>query len=813
MEPRSTPLELPHLRPFVPAPLFKALEPLYDTFLQDSSMDTESPEFEEFLGFLREKKLVTSDVLSLLSTLVVQLREAAGHTLTVGAGNTTRSMKAVPPEEEKKEHWGDFFEEGQPDASSPSHSEERPETGSEKEKSVTTLPLIEEKLGEGGMGIVYRVFNPKLGRHEAIKQLRFKAPKDKNRKVRFIREAKITALLNHPGIVPIHLLFEDFHGAPAYSMKVVEGEHLGEWMDEIKEASIHSKDLPPEYSLDNRIQVFLRVCEAIHFAHNKAILHRDIKPSNILLGQFGEVYVVDWGVAKDLNDEAEPPPSDANEPMWEDPDHTYSGQILGTPGYMSPEQAQGKNDELDARSDLYALGMVLFELVYLKPARKGRKTLDVMTQALHGEVRFPNKGKQAKIPRELEGIIQKATASNLNDRYQSVEYLMNDLKAYLRGDAPEASPDTLLQLTLRKIYKNSRMVFQWGLVLVMILIALTAWALVERKQEELRQTTANQRKLRQYTTIINQARLLDRKLFRFEKRLGKLAAATRVSLLYGTPKDDKYFLNRSFAPKDLRQSEYYRDKVSLNHSVFKIAPNIEPASVEQEVKKLSLVQDYLKQLVYYDGEVNRRSYLKPKDLEKELLDGKLPIVSSFVGTSSGIMMLYPGRGSYAASYDNRKRPWFQTGLGHTGIRWSPPYVSSQNIRQVLVACTMSINPKGKQPQAVVGFDISLNVLSSFMETMISQTPWVKTAMLVNGKGQILVRTGHRYPAFNKKGKMKPKFPVIRFQKLKKWLKRKESTAWLSMRAKSQSLGVAFAKLKTIPWTYVVVGKGMPNTGK
>lgn len=809
MDQRPTPIELPHLRPFVPAPLFVALEPHYQTF-QESQTTQETPDFEEFLGYLRREKLVTSDVLTLLSTLVLQLREAAGHTLTVGRNAATKNLKAVEnPEPPKKvDSFGDFFD----DTPTGNQGLEQHIDEAQQSKKIKVhpeeLPVIEEKLGEGGMGIVYRVYNPTLERHEAIKQLRSKMPKDNLRKLRFFREAKVTALLNHPGIVPIHFLFDDFHGSPAYSMKVVEGEHLGRWIKMIHEASKAETPLPQDFSLMKRIQVFLRVCEAIHFAHNKGVLHRDIKPSNILLGAFGEVYVVDWGVAKVLNEAEDLTDEESPDSLHSDVNHTYSGQILGTPGYMSPEQAQGKNDELDPRSDLFALGMVLYELAYLQPARKGVKTIDVMAQALHGQVQLPEPSNVPWVPRELKAIIAKATNTDIEQRYPTVEHLMEDLQAFLQGESVSASPDSTLQQLLRLINRHGTRVLVWGLAIVAVLTAITAWALVERKQEQLRQTQANQQRFFQYSEVMQQARHLDRKLFRFEKRLGKLAAATRVSLLHAEAKQSDIHLHQNFTTKDLSYSAYYKDKVSLQYPVFKLAPKLEPKVLEPQLLKLAQVSDYLHNVVLYDGEAKQRSYIKRADLEKELLDGKLPIVSAFVGTTSGIMMLYPGRGSYPDSYDNRLRPWFRTGLGQRSIRWSPPYISSQKIRQMLVACTQSINDNHNKPMAVVGFDISLNVLASFLEGLIQKSPWIDSAMLVNEKGQVLVKTGRRYHSREAKGVISktPQFAKLPMGAQLQTLLTQQNESWLQWPSKEGRRVVTFTRLKTLPWSYVVVGK-------
>src|SRR6266852_6214648 len=209
--------------------------------------------------------------------------------------------------------------------------------------SATRYELIGE-TAHGGMGTVYAGHDKQLGRRVALKVLNI-LDTEGQASVRMAEEARILARLEHPGIVPIHYLGTLPDGRIFYAMKMVEGARL----DVYAQGSA---------TMFERLRVFSRICETVAFAHSQGIIHRDIKPENIMVGQFGEVLVLDWGVAKvaGIGREHSSPGSAARS-------HTASGTVIGTPGYMAPEQAAGVSDQVDARSDVFSLGMTLEALV------------------------------------------------------------------------------------------------------------------------------------------------------------------------------------------------------------------------------------------------------------------------------------------------------------------------------------------------------------------------------------------------------------------------------------------------------------------
>ena len=220
----------------------------------------------------------------------------------------------------------------------------------------------EIEIDEGGMKKIYQVFDKNSTRNIAIARLK----DDKNSKIKknFIREARLTALLEHPNIVPVHDVGLDPNGSPYFSMKLIEGETLSDILHKLRDGD---QDYLVKYSRPVLIDVFLKVCEAIAFAHSRGIIHLDLKPANIRVSDYGEVLVIDWGLAKFL-DEFEEDSSMSDMLISSSTTHTIYGVIKGTIGYMAPEQAKGENRNKGRHTDIYALGAILYSiLTYTTP--------------------------------------------------------------------------------------------------------------------------------------------------------------------------------------------------------------------------------------------------------------------------------------------------------------------------------------------------------------------------------------------------------------------------------------------------------------
>ncbi|MCP5560166.1 MAG: protein kinase [Verrucomicrobiaceae bacterium] len=321
-----------------------------------------------------------------------------------------------------------------------------------------------EKIGRGGMGEVYRAWQPSLGRTVAVKVL----PSSEGRPdalERFENEARVLGRLEHPNIMPIHDLGRDAEGRAYYSMKLVKGRTLQQILDDLRGGDVSAAQ---QYPLAALLTVFDKICDAVSFAHSQGILHRDLKPDNIMVGEFGEVLVVDWGLAKvrsceGRTTEGVKTPAIADVVLG----MTLEGDVMGTPQYMSPEQAEGQADDLDERSDVFSLGGVLYAILTLHPPVEGENATSVLKRVREGAVTPPStRGTQAqdhgrvaagevltpaqsrmeqlphcpggRVPLALSAVVMKALRVDRGSRYQSVTELQAEVLAYQRGFATNA---------------------------------------------------------------------------------------------------------------------------------------------------------------------------------------------------------------------------------------------------------------------------------------------------------------------------------------------------------------------------------------
>ncbi len=279
------------------------------------------------------------------------------------------------------------------------------------------------RLGEGGMGEVYLAFDQDLRRQLALKTVR--AESDKPQIWRFLKEAQVLGQLDHPNIVPVYEMGLTEGNKPYYTMPVVRGETLHQILSSLE---LEDPAYLRVFSLTRLVQIFLQAALAVEYAHVKGVVHRDIKPANIMVGEHGEVILLDWGVAKLLGETEVS--TEAKE------DITQTGFAVGTPTYMSPEQVTG--EDVDARTDVYALGILLYEILTLEPPFTG-KLMEVMTAHLETAPPPPRaRAPEREIPLELEQACLRALAKEPDSRQQTARELHDEVQAWLESASDRA---------------------------------------------------------------------------------------------------------------------------------------------------------------------------------------------------------------------------------------------------------------------------------------------------------------------------------------------------------------------------------------
>ena len=423
---------------------------------------------------LVERGLIDSEHLVLIETLVMDLGDKEFSPFVASIPTTlARILEASTPSD---------------DLASDPFATRMPTT-----QEVGPIPTRFRRLrthAEGGLGIVYVAHDGELNRNVALKEIKERSADDPYSRARFLLEAEVTGGLEHPGIVPVYAMGRYSDGRPYYAMRFVRGMTLQESIDRFHAANrVGSSESDRTLAFHKLLRTFLDVCNTIGYAHSRGVVHRDIKPSNILLGKFGETLVVDWGLAKAM-DRPDSLKQGDELPLAltssGDPGGTLAGSSVGTPGYMSPEQATGRLDLVGPTSDLFSLGATLYTILTGRPPFDGVDLWAILAKMDRGEFTHPRQH-DPSISRGLEAICLKALATHTKDRYQSAAEFSEEIEHWL-GDEPVAAlPESRGRRMMRwgRKHRTAVRAMMLGLLLVTT-FSVIATAVVEgaRKSEK-----------------------------------------------------------------------------------------------------------------------------------------------------------------------------------------------------------------------------------------------------------------------------------------------------------------------------------------
>ncbi len=351
----------------------------------------------------------------------------------------------------------------------------------------------------GGLGEVFVAYDRELNREVALKEIQRRFGHCPISQDRFTLEAEVTGGLEHPGIVPVYGLGHDDDGRPYYAMRFIRGENLKTAIARFYQQS--GSQSPSDTAIEFRdfLRRLLDVCRAIEYAHSRKVLHRDIKPGNIMLGKYGETLVVDWGLARASGLEKKTPHAVDEGPLVprlsdSGADRTTMGKAMGTPAYMSPEQAAGRWDELGPATDVYGLGATLYVILTGQAPFEGDHT-SILTAVGQGEFPPPRRIRP-QVPRALEAICLQAMARDPDQRYASAAELAADLERYLADQPVRAYPEPWMQRARRWTRRHRLAVSSVAVLLATSFLALAVgYGLVRHQRDLARENAAMTREV------------------------------------------------------------------------------------------------------------------------------------------------------------------------------------------------------------------------------------------------------------------------------------------------------------------------------
>ena len=614
--------------------------------------------------------------------------------------------------------------------------------------------IVLDSIDRGAMGEILIARDNKLNRTVAYKKIHPHVANIPSYLKRFYLEAQITAQLQHPNIVPVYALMNS-GSAVGYAMKLIDGVTLKDHIHESRDQYARHGKPDEQHSLNMRLDHFLKVCDALHYAHRKGVIHRDLKPVNIMIGSYNEVYVMDWGIAKTM-DADKGALGDRTVAVRHDEvnerDKTKIGQVMGTPAYMSPEQADGELEILDHRSDLYSLGLVLFELVTLRRAIDGKDSDEVMLKARRGLIdsQPPCDGGSDKTE-QLLAVVKKATQYEPEDRYATVEEFADDIRRAIRGEAIKAWPESLKHKVIRMITHHQKATIN----LIVGYSLLTSLALVVSLLFMIQIQNQKARQLKEQTvsffvnTTNDKAQLIDSKFQRYEVILEGLAEGAASLLNHGAEDKGRYYTHETIAdpnlgPRDYGYSEVYGFAVSKDYHSYKLAPGIKESEVRPILRRLNPLRRSFKALMLK----SRDSDIIPDDDARAkalIMHEGLPLVWMFVGLEQGVMANYPGRTGYPVAYDPRYRPWYRGSLGNKDVRWLQPYIDVGGRGLVLPATSPLFNNRDELI-GVAGVELTLDHIRENMLPM-ADIAGLEETYLLNAEAEIVVASSAESPAF------------------------------------------------------------------
>ena len=605
-----------------------------------------------------------------------------------------------------------------------------------------------EEVGAGGQARLYRGFDMHLHRQVAVKSLREEQGKDPELRGKFVSEAMITAQLDHPAIVPVHSIHRDKDGNLHLAMKLINGRPFQSYLSDLvrhyeREGFSASEE---QRSLNYRLEVFLSICDALEYAHNRNIMHCDLKPENIMIGEYHEAYLMDWGLARCINDPNFDPKA------WASP-----SVITGTPRFLSPEAVRGEH--CDQRADIYALGLILYEVVTLQSGYPGNDHRETINRIRRGEMRPVTHRFGYPIPADLRKIILKAAAWDREKRYQTVGDFSADVRKFIRGEEVSANPDSFFGRFARWGYHHRRLMLITTLVMVALGAVAVSFSLYKQVRSEMtekvRSEFRNERD-RELGMLLDRtigvSRTFDRKISNLEHDL--TAITTNALLLLNAdvkpPADDPIYsradLSRGKVPPAMAMAPGFGYEIDMDHIVCQIAPGARPANAEDRVRRLAMLRPvFLRALIESRQDSTITEHNLPL-LKQRILNSGAPLVDAYLGFKDGLFVLYPCSKILPEDFDHRQRPWYKERMDGShataAAMWGSPYLSVDG--DMMLPCTLPMVDAKGTFHGVAAIDVSIPKLVKSLRGMGDSGKFLLEKTIVDSDGNVIVDIGEDF---------------------------------------------------------------------
>ena len=571
---------------------------------------------------------------------------------------------------------------------------------------------LKDQFSEGSQGIIRGAFDKSLKRDIVVKSLKTSEAEEHSSHDEhlFVSEARIMAQLDHPSIIPLYGLHCEADSKLHLAMKHIHGKTLKKYLEDI--VSLYEREgidnFDEKRSIATRIEYIIKICEAIDYAHCKGVIHRDLKPENIMIGNYGEVYVMDWGLACLVNPEK----------LSEDQDKTArieqnQNELVGTPCYIAPELIRGGS--CSPQSDIFSLGMILFEVVTLNRAVSGKTVNEVLKNILNWDYTpFKHRFLKKKLSDDLKAIIAKAICDYLPNRYKSAGDMARDLKLYLMREETAARPDNIFRKCTRAMINHKMITSIVALSILLCLSASTIYSLYSQNTL-MREQEVREAMLTNFQNSVSQrANKMEKIFYYFNTELEALAYQAQQILGHKADKNIKIYTLTDFLgaspPPDYALSPAYGIKISLDYPIIKRAEFGEAlAPVDKRAASLSPIFKHI--TFTSDPKFKNKSTAA---IKKTIMQKGAPLNWITLALKNGTMFAYPGTSCYPKNYDPRTRPWYKKALAENSkILWSAPFRCALS-GKVLMSTTSCIYDENNVFQGVAGLHIRLDYVKTYM---------------------------------------------------------------------------------------------------